>query len=102
MAGLKGSGIQLEPHMVIRRPLVTEKGVHASERLNAYAFEIHSLATKADVKRAVEQLFEVRVEAVRTQSRKGKPRRQGATMGHSKSWKKAVVKLHADDRISFF
>jgi large subunit ribosomal protein L23 len=95
-------GVQLEPHMVIRRPLVTEKGVHASERLNAYAFEIHCLATKTDVKAAVEQLWGVRVDSVRTQSRKGKPRRQGATMGHSKSWKKAIVKLHEDDRISFF
>ena len=59
------SGIQLEPHMVIRRPLVTEKGVHASERLNAYAFEIHPLATKADVKNAVEKRWEVRVAAFR-------------------------------------
>ena len=88
--------------MVIRRPLVTEKGVHASERLNAYAFEVHPLATKVDVKAAVEQLWEVRVAEVRTQNRKGKPRRQGAVMGHSKSWKKAVVKLHDEDRISFF
>ncbi|MFY9252691.1 MAG: 50S ribosomal protein L23 [Fuerstiella sp.] len=96
------TGVQLESHMVIRRPLVTEKGVHASERLNAYAFEIHPLATKSDVKVAVEELWGVRVAAVRTQSRKGKPRRQGATMGHSKGWKKAVVKLHDEDRISFF
>ncbi len=96
------TGVKLESHMVIRRPLVTEKGVHASERLNAYAFEIHPLATKLDVKAAVEQLWEVRVADVRTQNRKGKPRRQGATMGHSKSWKKAVVKLHDEDRISFF
>lgn len=96
------TGVELESHMVIRRPLVTEKGVHASERLNAYAFEVHPLATKVDVKAAVEQLWEVRVAEVRTQNRKGKPRRQGAVMGHSKSWKKAVVKLHDEDRISFF
>ena len=51
------TGVQLESHMVIRRPLVTEKGVHASERLNAYAFEIHPLATKSDVKVAVEELW---------------------------------------------
>lgn len=98
----KKSGIQLEPHMVIRRPLVTEKGVHASERLNAYAFEIHPLATKTDVKNAVEQLWEVRVAAVRTQTRKGKPRRARVALGHTKGWKKAVVKLHDEDRISFF
>ncbi|GAB5441831.1 MAG: 50S ribosomal protein L23 [Fuerstiella sp.] len=96
------SGIQLEPHMVIRRPLVTEKGVHASERLNAYAFEIHPQATKTDVKKAVEQLWEVRVDSVRTQTRKGKPRRARVAMGRTKGWKKAIVKLHDDDRISFF
>ena len=98
----KKSGVQLEPHMVIRRPLVTEKGVHASERLNAYAFEIHPLATKTDVKKAVEQLWEVRVAEVRTQNRKGKPRRARVAMGRTKSWKKAIVKLHDEDRISFF
>ena len=59
------SGIQLESHMVIRRPLVTEKGVHASEALNAYAFEVHQQATKVDIKKAVEELWEVRVVAVR-------------------------------------
>ena len=98
----KKSGVQLESHMVIRRPLVTEKGVHASERLNAYAFEIHPLATKTDVKKAVEQLWDVRVAAVRTQTRKGKPRRARVAMGRTKGWKKAIVKLHDEDRISFF
>ena len=98
----KKSGVQLESHMVIRRPLVTEKGVHASERLNAYAFEIHPLATKTDVKKAVEQLWDVRVAAVRTQTRKGKPRRARVAMGRTKGWKKAIVKLHEEDRISFF
>jgi len=98
----KNTGIQLEPHMVIRRPLVTEKGVHASEQLNSYAFEIHPMATKTDVKKAVEQLWEVRVAAVRMQNRKGKPRRARVALGHTKSWKKAIVKLHDEDRISFF
>ena len=96
------AGIQLESHMVIRRPLVTEKGVHASERLNAYAFEIHPLATKTDVKKAVEELWDVRVAEVRTQNRKGKPRRARVAMGRTRSWKKAIVKLHDEDRISFF
>lgn len=99
---VKGAGVKLDPHMVIRRPLVTEKGVHASERLNAYAFEIHPLATKGDVKNAVETLWEVRVDSVRTQNRQGKPRRQRVAMGRTKSWKKAIVKLHEEDRISFF
>ena len=96
------SGIQLESHVVIRRPLVTEKGVHVSERHNAYAFEVHPLASKVDIKKAVESLWGVRVSAVRTQSRKGKPRRSRLVTGRTKSWKKAIVKLHDEDRISFF
>jgi large subunit ribosomal protein L23 len=96
------SGIKLESHQVILRPLVTEKGMHASERFNAYSFEIHPLATKHDVKRAVEELWEVRVGEVRTQNRKGKIRRQRMALGRTRNWKKAVVKLHDEDRISFF
>ena len=68
-------GLTLEPHQVIIRPLVTEKGMHRATRCNAYAFEVNRLATKSDVKRAVEELFEVRVLKVHTQNRKGKPRR---------------------------
>jgi large subunit ribosomal protein L23 len=96
------SGIKLESHQVILRPLVTEKGMHASERFNAYSFEIHPLATKHDVKRAVEELWEVRVGEVRTQNRKGKIRRQRMALGRTRNWKKAIVKLHDEDRIAFF
>jgi large subunit ribosomal protein L23 len=67
--------ITLEPHQVILKPIVTEKGMHRSTRNNAYAFEINRLATKDDVKRAVESLFSVKVTKVATQNRKGKPRR---------------------------
>ena len=65
----------LEPHQIILRPLVTEKGMHRSTRNNAYAFEVNRMATKDDVRRAVEELFNVKVLAVHTQNRKGKPRR---------------------------
>lgn len=102
MAGVKKIGVQLESHQVIRRPLVTEKGMHASERLNAYSFEVHPQASKGDIKRAVEELWEVRVDEVRTQNRKGKPRRHRTAMGRTRGWKKAVVKLHEEDRIAFF
>jgi large subunit ribosomal protein L23 len=95
-------GIQLEPHQVIFRPLVTEKGVHQSQRLNAYAFEVHPQANKDDVRNAVEVLWNVRVVGVRTQTRKGKPRRSRMLMGHTSDWKKAIVQLHEDDRIAFF
>lgn len=95
-------GFKLEPHQVILRPLVTEKGMHRSSRHNAYAFEINRLATKEDVKRAVEELFNVKVLGVRTQNRKGKPRRSRFRSGRTPDWKKAIVQLHAEDRINFF
>lgn len=92
----------MDPHHVVLRPLVTEKGTHQSERYNAYAFEVASKATKIDIKHAVETLWNVRVVSVRTQNRKGKPRRTKLKMGHTGDWKKAVVELHDEDRISFF
>jgi large subunit ribosomal protein L23 len=97
-----GSGIELEPHQIIFRPLVTEKGMFQSERLNSYSFEVNPQATKQDIRRAVEQLWNVRVVDVRTQTRKGKPRRFKTTIGRTPDWKKAVVALHQDDRIAFF
>jgi large subunit ribosomal protein L23 len=102
MARRTTSGVSLEAHQVIKRPLVTEKGMYSSERLNAYSFEVHLQATKYDIRRAVEELWEVRVDEVRTQNRKGKPRRQKNRIGRTRSWKKAVVKLHDEDRIAFF
>jgi large subunit ribosomal protein L23 len=92
----------LAPHQVILRPLVTEKGVHRSSRHNQYAFEVNTLAEKEDVKRAIEELFDVRVLKVRTQNRKGKPRRHRFRYGSTKGWKKALVTLDPEHRIDFF
>jgi large subunit ribosomal protein L23 len=97
-----GLGIHLLPHQIILRPLVTEKGMHRSTRYNAYAFEVNRQATKQDVRRAVEELFSVKVVHVRTQNRKGKPRRTKFSSGYTKDWKKAIVKLDSEHRIDFF
>jgi len=94
--------LDLQPHQIIFRPLVTEKGFHKAERVNAYAFEVNPLANKQDIRRAVEELFEVRVVAVNTQTRKGKPRRTKSRLGTTKTWKKAIVKLDPEHRINFF
>ncbi|MFQ5730634.1 MAG: 50S ribosomal protein L23 [Planctomycetaceae bacterium] len=102
MAEQKKSGVQLEPHQVIFRPLVTEKGTHISERYNSYTFEVSTLATKDDIRRAVEELWSVRVAKVRTQNRRGKPRKHKMAGGHTSDWKKAIVQLHDEDRIAFF
>ncbi|MSR57741.1 MAG: 50S ribosomal protein L23 [Planctomycetaceae bacterium] len=95
-------GVNLEPYQVVLRPLVTEKGTHVSTRHNAYAFEVHSLATKTDIRKAVESLWNVRVISIRTQNRVGKPRRTKTISVQAQGWKKAIVKLHDEDRIAFF
>jgi len=92
----------LQAHQVILRPMVTEKGMFASENHNHYTFEVNHRATKTDIKKAVELLFEVKVEKVLTQNRKGKPRRYRFRMGRTKNWKKAIVKLAPDQKIDFF
>lgn len=94
--------LELMPHEVLLRPLVTEKSMHRSTRNNQYAFEVNTNATKEDVKQAVEGLFNVKVLAVRTQNRKGKPRRHRFHMGYTRNWKKALVTLGPDDTINLF
>lgn len=96
------TALKLENHQVLLKPLVTEKGMHRSERYNQYSFEINVLATKEDVRRAVEELFDVRVAKVRTQNRVGKSRRFRFRRGKTRSWKKAVVTLRDEHRIDFF
>lgn len=93
---------RLEAYQVILRPLVTEKGMHRSTRNNQYAFQVHLQATKDDVRRAVEELFSVQVDKVRTQNRRGKPRKHKFKSGQTKAWKKAVVTLDKEHRIDFF
>lgn len=87
---------------VIIRPLVTEKGTHQSEKLNAYAFHVNPDANKAQIKQAVEKIYNVKVKDVRTATRKGKSRRVGWRYGTTSHWKKAVVVLHGDYRIDLF
>jgi large subunit ribosomal protein L23 len=95
-------GPQLDVHQVVLRPLVTEKGTHQFTRHNAYTFEVNLWATKEQIKAAVEELFTVRVEKVRTQTRQGKKRRYRFRLGKLSDWKKAIVTLNAEDRIEFF
>jgi len=96
------SGPVLEPYQVVLRPLITEKATHLSERHNAYTFEVNPLATKTEIKNAVEVLFNVKVADVRTQNRRGKLRRYRLKAGRMRNWKKAIVALHSDYRIDFY
>ena len=81
-----------EPQDVVIRPLVTEKSTRLMEE-GKYSFVVSRDANKIDIKRAVEKLFDVKVEAVNTMRIKGKPRRVGIHRGYRPSWKKAIVTL---------
>ena len=94
--------LDLEPYQVVLRPLVTEKGMHKASRCNAYAFEVNRLAGKDEIRRAVEELFDVKVVRVNTQNRKGKSRRTRFRWGSTNAWKKAIVTLDSEDKIDFF
>ncbi len=95
-------GPKLEPHQIILRPLITEKGTHQFTHHNSYPFEVNRWADKHEIKHAVEELFNVRVSKVRTQQRYGKKRRYRFRVGQLPAWKKAIVTLHPEDRIEFF
>ncbi|MHC5114773.1 MAG: 50S ribosomal protein L23 [Planctomycetota bacterium] len=92
----------MESITVVRRPLVTEKTTYASGAVNRYAFEVDPRATKPMIKRAVEDLYNVRVVSVATQNRKGQMRRNKFGYWKSKGMKRAIVKIHPDDRIELF
>jgi large subunit ribosomal protein L23 len=96
------SGPKLDPYQVVIRPLITEKATHVAERQNAYTFEVNTLATKTEIKQAVETLFDVKVKDVRTQNRRGVARRFRLKLGRTRNWKKAIVALHDDYRIDFY
>jgi large subunit ribosomal protein L23 len=87
---------------VIRRPLVTEKSTIGREEQNLVTFAVDPRANKHEIRRAVEQLFAVRVVAVRTMRMPGKTRRVGRYAGRKPAWKKAIVKLAAGQAIEFF
>jgi len=90
-----------EPHQVIHRPVITEKGTELKDRANQYLFEVAGDANKIEIKRAVESLFRVRVLKVRTLSVRGKAKRVGRYVGRTADWKKAVATLRDGDSIEF-
>ena len=87
---------------VIIKPLVTEKSTHQQTTRNAYTFQVHANANKSEIKKAVEKLYEVKVRDVRTQNRKGKPRRSRTGYAQTSGWKRAVVVLDENSRIELF
>ena len=87
---------------VIRRPLVTEKGVDKKDNESTLCFEVNCDANKTQVKAAVEKLFKVKVSEVRTATFEGKLRRRGKFSGYRSDWKKAYVRLKAGEKVPDF
>ncbi len=87
---------------IIIRPIITEKSMNGAA-MKKYTFEVAKNAEKIQIKKAVEELFGVKVEKVNTLNVRGRLRRQGRHQGYTRSWKKAIVKLTEDSKgIEFF
>jgi len=84
---------------VIRRPLITEKGHAKREEERTLCFEVHPDANKIEIKQAVETVFRVKVETVRTANYVGKLRRRGRFTGYASDWKKAYVRLQPGQKV---
>jgi large subunit ribosomal protein L23 len=84
---------------VIRRPLITEKGLQVKETEGTMVFDVAPGASKTEVKQAVEALFKVKVQNVRTANVLGKERRRGKFSGYKPDWKKAYVRLKDGEKM---
>lgn len=87
---------------VVRKALITEKGTALRELRNQYHFEVARDANKIEIKHAVETIFSVKVDHVRTMQMRGKVKRQGRYQGKRSDWKKAVVTLQPEQKIELF
>ena len=95
-------------HDVIRRPIISERSMEttfdkAGNEIKKYTFEVPTTANKVEIKKAVEEVFGVKVAAVNTMRVNGKEKRMGRYVGKTPSWKKAIITLAADSKtIEFF
>jgi large subunit ribosomal protein L23 len=92
----------MTPTQIILRPILSEKSSGLEAGLNQYTFEVHRQANKIEIGKAVEIVFGVRVDKVRTMVMRGDIRRVGRFYGKTRQWKKAVVTLHPGDSIDFY
>jgi len=93
--------MSLHPNEVLLAPVVSEKS-YGYIGQNKYTFRVHPDAHKTQVRQAVEELFDVKVEAVNIVKVPAKPKRRGLSKGTRPGWKKAIVKLQAGDTIELF
>jgi large subunit ribosomal protein L23 len=84
---------------IIRRPVITEKGLTLKEQDKTLCFEVSNRASKTQIKEAIERIFKVKVQAVRTMNVPGKERRRGKFTGYRPDWKKAYVTLRDGEKM---
>ena len=87
------------PYRVLIKPVITEKSLGAKETSRTLCFQVDAHATKPQIRDAVQRIFKVKVDSVRTATFHGKTRRRGKTQGRRPDWKKAFVKLKAGEKI---
>lgn len=92
----------MEAIHVIKKPLLTEKHTYASNEFNRFGFLVARTASKDQIKRAIEELYKVRVIGVATHNRRGRTRRMRYGYVPGKQTKRAIVKIHPEDRIELF
>lgn len=94
--------MQEKLYNIIKRPVISEKSTALAEVANRYVFEVAAESTKPEIRDAVEQLFKVKVKAVRTIMMHGKNKRSGKFEYKRSNWKKAIVTLGEGQRIELF
>lgn len=92
----------MNAQQIVLRPLVTERSMLQRDEENKYAFQVHRDATKPEIRKAVEELFDVKVVAVTTANVLGKNKRLGRFAGKRSNWKKAVVRVAAGQKIEIY
>jgi len=92
----------MNKYQVIKAPIDTEKSNLQKELLNQVSFSVAPAANRVEIKRAVEEIFDVKVKSVKTINVKGKVKQRGRIVGKRKDWKKAHVTLMPGHRINFF
>ena len=92
----------MNAQQIVQKPLVTERSMTLRDDENKYAFRVHPEATKPEIRKAIEELFSVKVVSVTTQNVLGKNKRMGRFIGRRAHWKKAIVKLAEGQKIEIY
>jgi large subunit ribosomal protein L23 len=92
----------MNPQQVVIKPLVTERSMTQRDEQNKYVFQVHQDATKPEIRKAIEELFDVKVVSVTTANVVGKMKRLGRYEGRRSNWKKAVVRVAEGQKIEIY